>query len=353
MTEDNDWLIEPAAEVDRVARQAAELRQASLTKPPGALGRLEETAVRLAELQGTERPSVDRVSIAVFVGDHGVVAEHVSAFPQAVTCGMIQNFIRGGAAINVLARALDAELKVINLGTVTDAENSGGVLNLNLGPGTANICRAPAMREDQLFDALNAGRQVVENLKRQAVQLFIGGEMGIGNTTSAAALACVLLDAPAEQLAGPGTGLDAQGVSHKCEVIRQALQRHQPTIESPLDALRCLGGFEIAALAGSYLTCAQIGLPALIDGFISSVAALAVTSLCPDAGRWFIYSHRSAEPGHVAILKKLGAQPLLDLGMRLGEGSGAASTVPLLRLACTMHNNMATFSEAAIPGSGL
>lgn len=344
----NDWLAIPAAIPDAGARDAAVARQAVLTKPPGALGRLEDIAIRLAALQGTERPCVDRVHIAVFAGDHGVAAEGVSAFPQAVTAEMVKNFARGGAAICVAARALGAELEVINLGTAFDTGPLDGVKDYRLGPGTANFTAAPAMTGHQFACALAAGRHAVERARLKGAQLFIGGEMGIGNTTAAAALACALLDAPPERLAGPGTGLDAHGVARKAEVIRRALVCHRKHHGTPLEALRRLGGFEIAALTGGYIACAHIGLPVLVDGFISSAAALAATRLCPGAERWFLFAHASAEPGHRTVLEALAARPLLDLGMRLGEGSGAAVAVPLLRMACALHNEMATFAEAGV-----
>ncbi len=298
-----EWLTIPAALRNAGMHQAAEARQSQLTKPPGALGRLEDIAIRLAALQGTGQPCVDRVHITVFAGDHGVAAEGVSAFPQAVTAEMVKNFARGGAAICVAARALGASLEVINLGTAFDTGPLDGVKDYRLGPGTANFT---------------------------------------------AALACALLDAPPSRLAGPGTGLDAHGVAHKIEVIRRALERHSRHHGTPLEALRRLGGFEIAALTGSYVACAHIGLPVLVDGFISSAAALAATRLCPGAGHWFLFSHASAEPGHRTVLDALDARPLLDLGMRLGEGSGAAVAVPLLRMACALHNEMATFAEAGV-----
>jgi nicotinate-nucleotide--dimethylbenzimidazole phosphoribosyltransferase len=345
----SEWLAIPAALPDAGAQRAAAARQAQLTKPPGALGRLEELAVRLAALQGTPRPSVERVHITVFAADHGVAAEGVSAFPQAVTAEMVKNFARGGAAISVAARALGAPLEVINLGTAFDTGPIAGVKDYHLGPGTANFTREPAMNEQQLGSALAAGRHAAERARLAGAQLFIGGEMGIGNTTAASALACALLDAPAERLAGPGTGVDAHGVARKIEVIRRALARHSHHHGTPLEALRRLGGFEIAALTGAYIACAQIGLPVLVDGFIASSAALAATRLCPGAGHWFLFAHASAEPGHRAVLEALDARPLLDLGMRLGEGSGAAVAVPLLRLACALHNDMATFAEAGVP----
>lgn len=348
MTQTIDWLHVPAAVPNATARRDAEARQRILTKPPGALGRLEALAIRLAALQGTARPRVEHVHITVFAGDHGVAAEGVSTFPQAVTGEMVRNFARGGAAISVLARELSATLEVINLGTVNDPGPLDGVKDYHLGAGTANFTIEPAMSEHQLACALHAGRHAAERAKLAGAQLFIGGEMGIANTTAAAALACALLSAAPERLAGPGTGLDAKGVARKAEVIRRALNLHNSHLINPLEALRRLGGFEIAALAGGYIACAQMGLPVLVDGFIAGAAALAATRLHRGVEDWLLFSHASAEPGHRLLLESLGAQPLLDLGMRLGEGSGAATAVPLLRMACALHNEMATFTEAGV-----
>ncbi len=347
MSNNNWWQSSPTA-IDEKMRLAAETRQANLTKPPGALGKLETSAIQLAALQGSEQPNIDKVHIAVFAGDHGVAAEGISAFPQAVTAEMIKNFATGGAAISVIATELGAQLEVINMGTAFDPGDIAGVINLSIGPGTENFCQQAAMTEAGISKALNAGYETAQHAKSAGAQLFIGGEMGIGNTTVAAALACAFLDTKPERLAGPGTGIDEQGVLHKIKIIQQALDLHQPQADSAHEILRRLGGFEIAALTGSYLACAQIGLPVLIDGFISSVAALAAIRLCVDAAPWFLYSHTSAEPGHRLVLEALNANPLLDCGMRLGEGSGAAATVPLLRLACALHNNMATFAEAGV-----
>lgn len=348
MNDTTEWLHIAGAEPDEAARAAAIERQRNLTKPPGALGRLEEMAIRLAALQGTPRPELDRIQITVFAADHGVAAEGVSAFPQAVTAQMVANFARDGAAICVLADTLGAGLEVINLGTVVDPGPLPKVLNLQLGPGSDNFCQAAAMNGEQLARAMHAGRQSAERAKLAGAQLFIGGEMGIGNTTAAAALACALLDAEPEAIAGPGTGLDGAGVSRKIEVIRRALALHREVDGAPLETLRRLGGFEIAALTGAYMACAHMGLPVLVDGFISSVAALVAARLCAGAPAWMLFAHASAEPGHRAVLQALEAQPLLDLGMRLGEGSGAATAVPLLRLACALHNGMATFAEAGV-----
>tara|TARA_R110002074_G_scaffold170006_1_gene332168 strand:+ start:7697 stop:8731 length:1035 start_codon:yes stop_codon:yes gene_type:complete len=338
----------PAAQLDKSAARAAEARQANLTKPAGALGRLEEAANRLAAMQGSKRPRVDSVAIVIFAADHGVAAEGVSAFPQVVTSEMIKNFSRGGAAINVLARELGAQLEVINMGTLSVLEPLDGVRSVQLGLGSANFCQQAAMDKQQLATALLTGKEAVERAKLEGVELFIAGEMGIGNTTSAAALACALLAALPEHLVGLGTGVDPLGLVRKVSVVRRALARHSQHLSDPLEVLRRLGGFEIAALTGSYIACAQMAVPVLVDGFISSVAALVATRLCPGIERWLLFSHSSAEFGHRRVLKELQARPFLDLGMRLGEGSGAAVTVPLLRMACSLHNQMASFDEVSV-----
>lgn len=346
MTTALDWLHRPIAPPDDAARRTADARQRLLTKPRGALGRLETLAIRLAGLQGTNRPCVDRVHIVVFAADHGIGVEGVSAFPQDVTGEMLRNFACGGAAISVIARELGAEFEVVNLGVMNDPGPLEHVRQQRIAPSTANFLIEPAMTAQQLSDALCAGYQAAERAK--TAQLFIGGEMGIGNTTSATALACVLLRLPPEQLAGPGTGLSPSGVAHKVRVIRRAIDRHRHALTSPLETLRHLGGFEIAALAGSYVACAQLRLPILVDGFIATSAALAAVQLQPSVVDWLLHAHASAEPGHRSMLQALGAYPLLDLGMRLGEGTGAAAAVPLLRIACALHNNMATFADANI-----
>jgi nicotinate-nucleotide--dimethylbenzimidazole phosphoribosyltransferase len=343
------WFHDPLPIPDAAVGDAARARQAQLTKPPGSLGRLEELGVTLAALQGTQQPRVDQVWISVFAGDHGVVAEGVSAFPQAVTAEMVRNFARGGAAISVLAREWGARLEVVNVGTVQPLEDLPGVLDARVGPGTANIVHEPAMTAEQLDDALVAGREAAERAAIGGARLFVGGEMGIGNTTSAAAVACALLGLPAAHLAGPGTGLDPAGVARKALVIERALARHRG--DRPLLALQRLGGFEIAALAGAYLRCGQLGLPALVDGFIATAAVLVAVRLRPELSPWLFYAHCSAEPGHRRILEALEARPLLDLGMRLGEGSGAAVALPILRAAAALHAGMATFAEAGVsPG---
>ena len=343
-----DWLAQPCAALNETTRAAALARQGQLTKPPGSLGQLEALAVRLAAMQGVERPAVEHAAIAIFAGDHGIAAENVSAFPQAVTGEMVKNFARGGAAISVLAKTLGARLEVVNLGTVNDPGEWPNVVRAVIAPSTSNFAAGPAMTGAQLAQALQAGRDSVLRAREHGAQIFVGGEMGIANTTSASAIACALLHESPQLLAGPGTGLDSKGVAHKAVVIQRALELHRASLAQPLDVLRCVGGFEIAALVGAYLAAAQNGMPVLVDGFISSVAALVAVRFNPCVRDWMLFAHTSAEPGHQRVLAALDAQPLLQLGMRLGEGSGAATAVPLLRLACALHNNMATFAEAGV-----
>ncbi|MDY6942924.1 MAG: nicotinate-nucleotide--dimethylbenzimidazole phosphoribosyltransferase [Pseudomonadota bacterium] len=345
------WWIQPPPEPDQAIAGAATHRQRVLTKPPGALGRLETLAIRLAAQQARPNPMVDRVFVAVFAADHGVVARGVSVFPQAVTVQMLRNFVQGGAAISVLARQWDASLEVVDVGTCA-AEPVSGVIDARIASGTADFVIAPAMSSHQCEQALGAGRASVDRAVRDGARLYIGGEMGIGNTTVASALACALMGESPQGIVGPGTGLDADGVARKAAVVAQALRRHQAVAGRPLSVLASLGGFEIAALTGAFIAAAQERLPVLVDGFIASVAALAAVKIQPGVGSWLHFAHRSAEPGHQTILEALEAEPLLDLGMRLGEGSGAAVAIPLLRAACALHNKMATFEEASVADGG-
>ncbi|AFI85050.1 nicotinate-nucleotide--dimethylbenzimidazole phosphoribosyltransferase [Methylophaga nitratireducenticrescens] len=350
MSDFKNWLNLPPKAIDKKSAEIALARQGQLTKPAGSLGQLEQLAVHLAALQGNI-PQADHVHITVFAADHGVMAENISAFPQSVTAAMIRNFASGGAAISVLTKYLNSSLDVINLGTVTELETIKGVQDQKIAHGTANFHQQAAMSEAECEQAILIGQQNVECCLQKGIQIYIAGDMGIGNTTSASAMSCALLNLPASQLAGPGTGLNAEGVSHKATIIREALLLHKSHLDSPLAILRYLGGFEIAAMVGSYLHCAKTGLPVVIDGFISSVAALCAEQICPGSRQWFLFSHHSAEPGHSAILQSLDAKPLINLGMRLGEASGAAVAIPLLRMACALHNQMATFEEAAIAGA--
>jgi nicotinate-nucleotide--dimethylbenzimidazole phosphoribosyltransferase len=338
---------EPCAE----SRAAAEARQHILTKPPGSLGVLEGLAIRLASLQAAEHPRARNAPIVLFAGDHGIAAQGVSAYPSEVTVQMLRNFAGGGAAVAVLARELGVPLTVVDAGTLAST-GIPGVTTDKSRRGTRDFSQQAAMTREELVLALAAGRRAVQRATENGADLVILGEMGIGNTTSAAAIAAALLGVPAEDLVGSGTGLDAQGMTHKAAVITTALRKHEIAggAAPPLHILACVGGLEIAALIGAIIAAAQARTPVLIDGFIVSVAALAAVRLNPSCASWLIYSHRSLERGHRIVLDALGAEPILDLKLRLGEGSGAAVALPILRLACALHAQMATFEEAHISG---
>jgi len=343
-----NWTLASSAILCIASREAAIARQAQLTKPAGSLGQLESIAIQLAAMQGTDAPSIQRPYIAIFAGDHGIASEGVSAFPQVVTGEMIRNFARGGAAISVLAKAQNALLHVYNCGTAYPIEPLTSVTDRSIAAGTFNFLQQAAMTETQCSQALAIGKEAVENAVAQGCDLFIAGEMGIANTTPATAIASVLLAADPAQITGRGTGIDDATLTHKIQVIRLGIQHHQTELNSPLSTLQHLGGFEIAAIAGAYIAAAQAGLPILVDGFISSTAALVAVKHNPSVRDWMFFAHASAEPGHATMMQALAAKPLLDLAMRLGEGSGAGVAISLLRLACDLHNQMATFADAGV-----
>ncbi|ABK45769.1 Nicotinate-nucleotide--dimethylbenzimidazole phosphoribosyltransferase [Magnetococcus marinus MC-1] len=346
----SSWFQAPPKALDQHTQHIAQQRQLKLTKPPGSLGRLESLAITLAAMQGNPQPTLNKVGIVIFAADHGVAAHGVSAFPQAVTVEMIRNFSRGGAAITVLARQLAAQLTVVDVGALSDVGPLPGVISRRCGAGTADFRSQPAMQPTTLAQAMAAGCEQIEQLHHSGGNLFIGGEMGIGNTTSASALLCAYAHIEPQQAVGPGTGVDAAGLQRKIAALQSALAFHQGVLHDPLATLQCLGGFEIAALTGAYIRAAQLGMPVLVDGFICSAAALAAQRLCPGVEGWFFLAHHSAEPAHAILCRMLGKEPLLNLGMRLGEGSGAAMAVPLLRMACALHNEMATFAQAGVSG---
>lgn len=348
-----DWLNQAVKEIPQTALDAAMARQNSLTKPPGSLGRLEEVAIRLAAMSEDGEPRLDNIKIVVFAADHGIAEENVSAFPQAVTAEMVKNFSTGGAAISVLADELEADLQVVNVGTVAELGEMQGVIEQRVSAGTANFYKQAAMTEAQLSEAFQVGVQAVhrhsENNTRQSdIDLFIAGDMGIANTSSATAIACALLGSSAKEIAGPGTGLHASGLDHKINIIQKSLDKHQLNPDKPLDILQAVGGYEIAAMTAAYISCAQNNIPVLVDGFISGVAALLAVKIKPQVINWLFFSHASAEPGHRIIMQGIQAKPLIDLNLRLGEASGAAVVVPLMRMACVLHNKMATFEQAGV-----
>ncbi len=354
-----NWLFEPAQFIDLSFCDSARAHQQQLTKPQGSLGRLEVFAEMFAGWQANIYPRLEHIYIAVFAGDHGVCQQNISAFPQAVTTQMIANFLDGGAAISVLSRHLNAEFVVCNTGTVTSLPDQytahPQLVNKCIAFGTADFSLQAAMTASQLLGALSAGCSVADEANKQysndqPLQLFIGGEMGIGNTTSASALYAALLELPSIDVVGPGTGIDDKGLLRKQSVIDTGLSLHEAILHDPYEVLRCLGGLEIAALVGSYIRCAQLGIPVLVDGFICTAAALIAVKLNPSVRDWMLFSHCSAEPAHRLALKALSAEPMLDLGLRLGEGSGAAVAVPILQSALLLHNTMATFEQAGVSG---
>ena len=347
------WWSGDCAVLSREHAERAEARQACLTKPPGALGRLETLAVELAAMQARDRPRAARVPVLLFAADHGVVAQGVSAFPAEVTVQMLANFAAGGAAIAVLARELGLPLHLRDVGTLAEGPVPGATVDKPCR-GTRDLSVEAAMDAAGVAHALEAGRRAVDEAGRDA-DLLLLGEMGIGNTTPASALACALAALPADGLVGAGTGLDDARIARKQQVIERALALHGDAIAAAptpaLEALRRVGGLEIAAMAGAMVAAAQRGVPVLVDGFIVSAAALVAVGLNPGVRDWLLFSHCSAERGHARLLEALDATPLLRLDLRLGEGSGAALALPLLRLACALHNDMATFEEAAVAGA--
>jgi nicotinate-nucleotide--dimethylbenzimidazole phosphoribosyltransferase len=340
------WFNNSAVGIDQSILQQAEAHQLTLTKPPGALGKLEDIAVAFSGFQGQVKPRLDNIFISIFAGDQGVATKGVSAFPQAVTAEMVKNFAAGGAAISVMARQLNAKFEVVNTGVAFDVPEHKSIVDVQIAASTQDFTEQSAMTEAQLLQALSNGQQSAIRAKTSDAHLFIGGEMGIGNTTSASAIAAAYLALPAIELVGPGTGLTPDQLPFKAQVIEQGLALH--VSREPLKILQNLGGFEIAGLVGAYIQCAQQGTPVLVDGFISSAAALIAVAINPSIRPWLIFSHESAEPGHQAILRKLKASPLLNIGMRLGEGSGAAVTVSLMQSAILIHNEMATFAAAGV-----
>lgn len=341
------WYHDPCAAPCQRSRAAALERQQRLTKPPGALGRLEDIAVQFAGWQATPLPRLDRIRVVVFVGDHGVARRGVSAFPVAVTGQMVANFLAGGAAISVLCRQLGAALAVVNMGTATPLAPAAGLMDVAAAPGTEDFTELPAMSAPVLHRCLAAG---ADQAGEGEPQLFIAGDMGIGNTTAAAAILAALLGVDGAAVVGRGTGVDDAGLTRKRAAVDAALARHREALTDPLAVLRCVGGLEIAAICGAYLRCAQRGVPVLVDGFIATAAALLAVRINPGVRGWLLFGHRSAERAHGLALGALDAEPLLDLGMRLGEGSGAALAVPILRAALALHAGMATFDSAGVAG---
>ena len=350
-------LLEKA--IDRVAAAAppgdpgaVQAHLDALTKPPGSLGRLEALALQVGCVLGDPPPSLDSAVVFVFAADHGVAARGVSAYPAEVTAQMCANFSGGGAAINVLARRCGAEVRVVDVGVAADVAGLDGIEHRKVRGGTRDLSVGPAMTADEVMAAVAVGAEVAGNADPWIVGV---GEMGIANTTAAAAVAACLTGTSAHEVVGRGTGVDDRGLAHKREVVRRGVAR-VVRLEDPrddaLEVLRQVGGLEIAAMAGAMIGAAARGALVLVDGFISSSAALAACRLCAALPPYLVASHRSTEPGHEAVLDALGLVPLLDLEMRLGEGTGCALAIPVVRAAGALLADMATFQSAGISGPG-
>jgi nicotinate-nucleotide--dimethylbenzimidazole phosphoribosyltransferase len=345
--------------LDAVAMEATRQILDSLTKPPGSLGRLEQLAIWLAGVTGDPRPRLARRGIVVAAGDHGVTAQGVSAYPSEVTAQMVANFVDGGAAINALAARVGAEVTVLDVGVAraipgrsADREKDGGgrLVARRIRPGTDDFTVGPAMSRAEAADAVVVGLEVVDELQRDGVELIGVGEMGIGNTTAASAITAAMTGAVAASVTGIGTGIDDRTRARKIAVIERALDLHRPDAGDPLAVLAAVGGLEIGALTGVILGAVGARIPVILDGFITGAAALLAAGLAPEVAPRLLAAHRSLEPGHGAILDRLGLEPLLDLRLRLGEGTGAALAIALIDAAFAIRDRMATFESAAVSG---
>jgi nicotinate-nucleotide--dimethylbenzimidazole phosphoribosyltransferase len=345
-----DHLISEIPPLDSASIALARARQDRLTKPPGSLGRLEALSIQLAGVFGQPQPEIQHKVIVTMAGDHGVVAEGVSAFPQTVTAQMVENFLRGGAAINVLSRHIGARVIVVDMGVATDLSSHPDLVVKRVAAGTNNIARGPAMSRDQAARALIAGAEVVEAEVARGLDILGVGEMGIGNTTPSAAIAAALTGRSPAEVVGRGTGVDDAGLARKIAAVQRALSVNRPDPLDALDVLAKIGGFEIGGLAGAMLASATHRRPVVVDGFIATAAAMIAVGLAPQVRPFLIAAHRSQEQGHQAMLAWLGLEPLLDLDMRLGEGTGAALGISLAEAACKILREMATFEEAGVSG---
>ncbi|OHD25628.1 MAG: nicotinate-nucleotide--dimethylbenzimidazole phosphoribosyltransferase [Spirochaetes bacterium GWB1_66_5] len=356
-----EQVLRSIREPDQEARRKARERQNQLTKPPGSLGRLEELSVQLAGIQRTPRPKVGCKAILTMAGDHGVVAEGVSAYPQEVTAQMVRNFLSGGAAVNVLAAHVGARVVVVDLGVAADLSGLAGLplasaagtsgprlLLRKVGPGTRNLARGPAMSREEALRSLEAGIEVLAEEAERGLDIVGLGEMGIGNTTPAAAITAVMTGTPVPQVTGRGTGLDDDGLVRKVQAIEAALAANRPDPRDALGVLAAVGGFEIGGLAGAMLAAAARSIPVVVDGFICASAALIACGLKPGVREYLIASHQSVEVGHLAILRHLRLQPIFNLDLRLGEGTGAALGIGLVEAAARILEEMATFGQAGV-----
>jgi nicotinate-nucleotide--dimethylbenzimidazole phosphoribosyltransferase len=334
--------------LDKEAMAQAQGRQDTLTKPPGSLGRLEQLSIQLAGIQAKPIPQIKRKAVITMAADHGVVAEKVGPWPQEVTAQMVHNFLRGGAGINVIARQVGARVIVVDMGVATELERSRRLLSWKVAPGTRNIAVGPAMTEEQALKAVEAGIEIVTAEAAKGLDIVGTGDMGIGNTSPSSAICAVMTGTPVTQVTGRGAGSTDEQLARKIRVIDRALAINRPDPKQPLDILAKVGGFEIGGLAGVMLGAAAHRIPVVIDGFISGAAALIATGLVPELKDYLIAAHLSAEPGHRVMLEYLGLKPLLNLEMRLGEGTGAALGIFLAETSAKVLAEMTTFAKAGV-----
>ena len=340
--------IESIKPLDKEAMAKARAKQDTLTKPPGSLGRLEELSVQLAGIQGKTMPQIKHKAIIVMAGDHGVVAEKIGNWPQEVTAQMVRNFLRGGAGINVIARQVGVRVIVVDMGVAADLKPDPALLSKKISYGTQNMTLGPTMTVEQAVKAIEAGIGIAIDETAKGLDIIGTGDMGIGNTTASSAICAVVTGKTVAEVTGRGTGLSDEQLAHKVAVIERALRVNHPDPAQPLDMLAKLGGFEIGGLVGVMLGAAAKRIPVVIDGFISGAAALIATALSPGLKDYLIAAHISAEPGHRVLLEHLGLKPLLNLDMRLGEGTGAALGIFLAETATRILTEMATFTEAGV-----
>jgi nicotinate-nucleotide--dimethylbenzimidazole phosphoribosyltransferase len=340
--------IEKIKPLDKRAMTEARMRQDTLTKPQGSLGQLESLSIQIAGIKGNPRPRIVHKVIFTLAGDHGVTQEGVSAYPSDVTPQMVYNFLRGGAAINVLTRHVGARVVVVDLGVASVLERHPDLKDKKVAMGTQNMCKGPAMSREKATSSIEVGIDLVEEELPKGIDILGTGDMGIGNTTPSSAITAVMTGADLSMVTGTGTGLDDEGWRRKVKVIQKALKINRPDPKDPLDVLAKVGGFEIGGIAGVILAGARYGIPVVIDGFISGAAALIAAGLSPLTKSYLIASHQSAEQGHKIILEYLGLKPLLNLDLRLGEGTGAALGIFLVEASLKILDEMATFSEAGV-----
>jgi nicotinate-nucleotide--dimethylbenzimidazole phosphoribosyltransferase len=340
--------LQEIQKVDEAIAGRVQIRLDRLTKPPGSLGRLEELAIWYGSARGEVKPVLSKKAVVVFAADHGIADEGVSAYPKEVTAQMVYNFLRGGAGINVLAKHAGAEVVVVDIGVAHDFENTSGLRKIKIKRGTDNMARGPAMSRIEALSAVSEGITIADEMARKGVDLIATGEMGIANTTASSAITSLMTGHPVAIVTGRGTGVDDERLAHKIGVIEKVLRKNLPDRYNPMDVLAKVGGLEIAGLVGLIVGSAKNRIPVVLDGFISGAAALIAVGLKPEVKDYLVGSHQSSEPGHRLALEHLGLVPLLNLNLRLGEGTGAVLAMGLIEAAVKILSEMATFEEAGV-----